>query len=176
MIRRIRSAVLVILALGPIGTMPAWAATPEEGASAAALTWSQAVLAGDVDAQMKLLPPTLYSKPGERDRNRAMRLHEKEMAVINKVKILSFEVLPPAQTLKVDPYTVVVVPYRSVRSSPEGKLQTDAALIAMSEGASDTWWVFDAAGQVARTLKVVIPGYVQGLNLPRIVTRPVAGG
>ena len=53
------------------------AATPEQSATELAHLWARAVMTSDVEAQMKLLPATMYAKPGERERNRLWRVHEK---------------------------------------------------------------------------------------------------
>src|SRR5512141_1112581 len=85
------------LAAGVFATTAAMAAVPgEDAALAAAQEWAKAVIARDVEAQMKLLPKRLAPSPESRERLRAARLHEKEMAIINRDRVLSFDVQPAA--------------------------------------------------------------------------------
>jgi hypothetical protein len=165
MSRGFRHLSMLLMAVGAMALSPVRAATPE-AAAAAAQAWGQAVVARDVEAQMKLLPATMFSSPGDRERNRLRRLHDKELAIINRQNYLSFDVRAPSQTLKVNKTTVVVLPYRSILAIAEGKLQTDSVLIALSEEGSDQWSVFDGSGHGARSLKMLIPGYTTGLSVP----------
>lgn len=90
--RRCRTILLRMLLAACAATfLPAWAAA-DEGAAEAAKAWAAAVMARDVDAQMDLLPATMFPKSGERERQRKLKLHDKEMAIINNQKFLSFEV------------------------------------------------------------------------------------
>lgn len=175
MIGHVRWAMLALGAAAAMALAPARAATPQEEALEAAQALSRAIMAQDVDAQMKLLPPTMYARPGERDRVRAQKLHDKEVAIVNKQKYLSFEVKAPVQTLKVNAFTAVVVPYRSVLAEADGKLQVDSVIIALTDEASGKWSAFDGSGQVTRTLKVIIPGYTQGLVVPPVASKLIKG-
>lgn len=166
---------MMVLVAGAMVLPPVRAATAEEGATAAAQAWGRAVMARDVDAQMKLLPATMYPKPGERERERLQRVHDKELAIINKQKYLSFDVRAPTQTLKVSKTIAVVLPYRSILSIAEGRLQTDSGLVALSEEGSNQWSVFDGSGHSARTLKALIPGYTTGLGVPPAVSKVIKG-
>ncbi len=164
------ASALIVCAMA-MSAAPAWSAAPETGAAEAAQAWARAIMAHDVDAQMKLLPATMYPRPGERERQRLQRLHENELAVINRQKYLSFDVRSPAQTLKIGTTIAVVLPYRSVLATAEGKLQVDSVLIALSEEGSNQWSVLDGNGQGPRSLKALIPGYTTGLAVPPAVTR-----
>jgi hypothetical protein len=176
MTQGIRYLSTILLAAGAIVLSPVRAATAEEGAAEAAQAFGRAILERDVDTQMKLLPATMYSKPGEREQERLRRLHDKERAVINGQKYLSFEVLSPSQTLKINKTTAVMLPYRSVLAMPEGKLRTESALIALAEEGSNRWSVFDASAyHTARSLKLVIPGYTAGLAVPPLKTKLIKG-
>jgi hypothetical protein len=166
---------LMLLTAGATALTPARAAPPEEGALAAAQAWARAIITRDVDAQMKLLPATMYPKPGDRERLRMQRLHDNELAVIDKRAYLSFDVGAPAQTLKVDHTIVVVLPYRSVQASADGKLQTDSSLIALAQEGSGQWSVFDGGGHGERSLKTLIPGYKTGLLVPRAASKVLRG-
>jgi hypothetical protein len=175
MLRDFRNVTIALLTAGATAWSPVRAATPEEGAAEAAKAWGRAIVERDVDAQVKLLPATMFTKPGERERFRLQKVHEKEVAVINKRKFLSFDVQPPAQTLKMNKTVAVVLPYRSLLSVAEGKLQTDSALIALAEEGSNDWSVFDASGHGPRSLKVLIPGYTTALRLPPAVSKVIKG-
>jgi hypothetical protein len=168
MLRRFRTISIALLAAGAMAVTLAQAATPEEGATEAAQAWARAILARDVEAQMKLLPATMFSKPADRERNRLQRLHQKEMALINNQKYLSFDIRPPSQTLKVNKTIAMVLPYQSIMTVADGKLQTNSVLIALAEEGSNQWSVFDGSGHDARSLKVLIPGYTSGLGVPPV--------
>lgn len=174
MTRGFRYLSMMLLA-GAMALSPVQAATPEEGAAEAAQAWGRAVMARDVDAQIKLLPATMFSSPGDRERNRLQRLHDKELAIINKQNYLSFDVRAPSQTLKINKTTAVVLPYRSILAIAEGKLQTDSVLIALSEEGSNQWSVFDGSGHSARSLKMLIPGYTTGLSVPPAASKVIKG-
>ena len=173
--RGFRTLSMMLLAAGALALAPVQAATAEDGAAEAAQAWGRAIMARDIDAQMKLLPATMFSKPGDRERNRLQRLRDQELAIINKQKYLSFDVRAPSQTLKINKTTAVVLPYRSMLSIAEGKLQTDSVLIALSEEGSNQWSVFDGSGHSARSLKIMIPGYATGLSVPPAVARVIKG-
>jgi hypothetical protein len=175
MTRRFRSVLMVLLAAGAMSLSPVRAATPEDGAAEAAQAWARAIIARDVETQMKLIPATMYAKPDERARNRLQRLHNKELAIINNEKYLSFDVRAPVQTLKINKTTAVVLPYQSILTIPEGKLQTNSVLIALAEEGSSQWSVFDGSGHTTRSLKVLIPGYTTGLAVPPAVTLVIKG-
>ena len=168
-----RTRALTLFTAGAMALSSALAATPEEAAAQVAQAWATAIMADDVDAQMKLLPPKMYAKPGERERQRLQRLHDKEMAIVNNQKYVSFDVRAPVQKLKINKTIAVVVPYRSVQAVAEGKLQKDSVLIALSEEGSDQWSVFDGTGHGTRSLKMLIPGYSTGLNVPPAAVRLV---
>jgi hypothetical protein len=174
MTRGFRYLSMMLLA-GAMALSPVQAATPEEGAAEAAQAWGRAVMARDADAQIKLLPATMFSSPGDRERNRLQRLHDKELAIINKQNYLSFDVRAPSQTLKINKTTAVVLPYRSILAIAEGKLQTDSVLIALSEEGSNQWSVFDGSGHSARTLQALIPGYTTGLAVPPAASKVIKG-
>lgn len=169
MMHGFRSMATMAMAAGMLAFTPAQAQaqtqTPEQSATALAHQWARAVTTRDVDAQMKLLPMAMYAKPGERERNRLQRLHEKEVALINKQQIIAFDVRAPIQTLKIDKTTAVVIPYQSIVTVAEGKLQTDSVLVALSEDGSDKWSIFDGTGHTTRSLKSLIPGYTTGLSV-----------
>ena len=169
--RELRFRVILLLATWVLAISLVRAATPETEALAAAQAWGRAIMAHDVDAQMKLLPQAMYPKPDERERQRQVRLHETELARINNRKYVSFDVRPPAQTMNIGTRIVVVVPYRSIQTIVEGRLQTDSVLIALSEEGSNQWSVFDGTGRTVRTLTAVIPGYTKELRVPPAVTK-----
>lgn len=173
MIRRMQMMAVILLAAGAVALAPPVAAAPEDGAAEAAKAWAAAVLARDVDAQMKLLPATMFPKPGDRERQHKMKVHDNELAVINKEKYLSFDVRAPVQTVKFNKMVAVVLPYRSVLAVAQGKLQTDSVLIALAEEGSGKWSVFDGSGHTTRSLKLHIPGYAGGLGLPPAVTKVI---
>ena len=87
------------------------------------------------------------------------------VALINKQQIIAFDVRAPIQTLKIDKTTAVVIPYQSIVTVAEGKLQTDSVLVALSEDGSDKWSIFDGTGHTTRSLKSLIPGYTTGLSV-----------
>jgi hypothetical protein len=175
LIRLFRFALTLLLAAGAAGLSPVRAATPEDGAVEAAQAWVKAIIARDVDAQIKLLPDTMYADRAERERKRQQRVRDRELAIINNQKYLSFDLRAPSQTLKVNKMIAVVVPYRSVLATAEGKIQTDSSLIALSPDGSSQWSVFDGSGQVDRSLKSIIPGYTTGLMVPRAVSTVIKG-
>ena len=140
---------------------------PEETAAlAAAQAWVKAVTTRDVDAQMKLLPPTMFAKNAERDRAKQMLLHDNERALIKNAKFAMFGLGPPMPSIKVGKALVVVIPYKAVVDSSDGKIQTDSSLIAVALDGGSNWNVFDGSGHGARSLKTIIPGYTTGLNVP----------
>ena len=151
---------------------PAWALTPdEEAAVAVSQQWVKAVIARDIEAQIKLMPATMFPRDGDKDRARKQRAHENELALIRKQKYAMFELGAPMQTLKVGAATVVVVPYKSaVESGIEAKMQNESSLIALALDGRN-WSVFDGSGQNLKSLKPIIPGYAGGLNVP--MTRSV---
>ena len=173
MMRRLRS--MLVLATGMLALAAVQAATPEQSATELAHAWARAITTRDVDAQMKLLPPTMYVKPGEREKNRLLRLHEKEVALINHQKFVSFDVRAPVQTIKINKTTAVVIPYQSIVTVAEGKLQTDSVLVALAEDGADKWSIFDGTGHTTRTLKLLIPGYTTGLNVPPAQSKLIRG-
>ena len=174
MMRRL-SLILILATAGVLALPAVRAATPEQSATELAHAWARAITTGDVDAQMKLLPTTMYVKPGERERNRLLRLHEKEVALINKKKFVSFDVRAPLQTIKINKTTAVVIPYQSIVEVAEGKLQTDSFLVALAEDGADKWSIFDGTGHTTRTLKLLIPGYTTGLNVPPAQSKLIRG-
>ena len=173
MIRKMRTVAVTWLAVGAAVLAPALLAAPEDGAAEAGKAWAAAIVARDVDAQMKLLPATMFPKPGDRERQHKMKVHDSELALINKQKYLSFDVRAPAQIVKFNKMIVVVLPYRSVLTVAQGKLQTDSVLIALAEEGSGSWSVLDGNGQTQRSLKLHIPGYAGGLGLPQAVTKVI---
>jgi hypothetical protein len=154
---------LVALALS-VAAGTAIAATVEEDALAAAEAWARAVSTHDVDAEMKFLPPTVFVKPGDQERQRAARARDKETAVLNGEKYLSFQVRPAVQTAKINKATAVVLPYTWERQTLAGKLRMNSSVIALNDGG--TWYVIDGTGQNPRSLKILIPGYNGELSLP----------
>ena len=153
------------------GVALAAAAGPtEDAALAAAEAWAKAVSTRDVDAEFKLLPATMYAKPGERERMRAQRIRDREIAQLNKDVYLSFQMRAPIQTARIGKFTAVVVPYSYERQSPSGKLQRHSSAIALNEEGSSNWSVFDGSGQATRSLKALIPGYNGELSLPPAYT------
>ncbi|MEP7084004.1 MAG: hypothetical protein ABI854_04640 [Betaproteobacteria bacterium] len=169
----IAAATVTVMALLTVTRVAA--ATPEQSATELAHAWARAIMTSDVEAQMKLLPTTMYAKPGERERNRLLRLHEKEMAVINKQKLVTFDVRAPIQTLKINNTTVVVIPYQSVVTIADGTLQTDSVLVALTDESSDKWGIFDGTGHGTRSLKQLIPGYTIGLTIPPARVKVIKG-
>jgi len=154
-----RVAATVLLAAGIVAA-PVQAATAEEGAVLAAREWVKAVTAYDVDTQMSLLPKRLYASPEARERARLMRLHDKEMALVNREKYHSFEIQTPAATSKIGKMTLVIIPYKAVvESEKAGKLERSSSLLAITEEGSSDWAVMDGSGQNFKSLKFVLPGY-----------------
>ena len=147
----------------------AWALTPEEEAAVAiSQQWVKAITTRDVDAQVKLMPPTMFPKEGDRERARLARLHDNELAVVRKQKVTMFGLGPPMQTLKLGAGTAVIVPYKSaVETAGEGRMQVESSLIALTLDGK-TWSVFDGSGQNNKSLKSIIPGYPGGLNVPTV--------
>lgn len=160
-----RLSLVIMLTAGALAGYVS-AASPEEEATTAAQAWAKAIMNRDVETEMKLMPSTMYAKPGERERQRLLKLHDREMAVVNQEKWLSFEVRPPTQTVKINKTIAVVLPYSSELAKSKTRLQTHSALIALSEEGSGKWSVLDATGQNPRSLKIVIPGYNGSLQLP----------
>ena len=145
----------------------ATAQTPEENAAlAVAQSWVKAMTSRDVDAQMNLLPSTMFARDGDRERAKRMRLHDQELATIKKAKYAMFGLGPPSQSIKVGKASVVLIPYKSIVESSDGKIQTDSSLIAVALDGGSNWNVFDGSGHTARSLKTIIPGYTAGLNIP----------
>jgi len=147
-------------------------AGPAEDASVATKEWAKAVLAQDIDTQLKLLPKAIFARPDSLERERKMRLHDKEMALINGQKYLSFEVQPaPAVTGSVGKMLMMVFPYRSVLQTREGNLQRDSSLLAVAEQGSSNWSVMDGSGQSVRSIKGFVPGYVGVPPIPPAMTK-----
>ena len=94
-----------------------------------------------------------------------MRVRDNELASINQGKYTMFGLGPPLQMLKVGKATAVVIPYKAIVENTDGKIQTDSSLVAVALDGG-TWSVFDGSGHNARSLKVIIPGYTSGLNVP----------
>ena len=144
------------------------ALTPEEeSAVRVAEQWAKAVTARDIDQQMKLLPATMYAKDEDRERARLRKASEREVAIVRRAKYASFNLAPPSQTLKIGQSIAVVIPYKAVVESDDGKLQTDSSLIALSVDGR-RWSVFDGTGHTLKSLRTVIPGYTGGLNVPNV--------
>ncbi len=143
---------------------------PEETATGVAQEWAAAIKSGDVDTQVKLLPKTMFVKPEDRDRERKLRLHEKEMALIRGEKYLSFDLQPAKPPVVMGNTTIVVIPYRSLVIFGDGKLQSDSSLVALGDKESN-WSVFDGTGHTPRSLRKIVPGYQGNLALPRATTK-----
>lgn len=172
MAMRFRSLVVVVLAGGLWAT--AQAATPEEEGAAAAGAWAKAVMAADIEAQLKLLPKRLFLKPGEREREEKRLMHDKEVALINGDRYLSFEVQPKAvATGKVGNTVVMMFPYRSVFQTKGAKLQRDSSLIAIAEEGSSSWSVIDGSAQSTKSMRFLVPGYAGRPPIPRPVTKAI---
>ena len=166
-------AAAAVLAAG-IVAVPVQAATAEEGAVIAAREWVKAVTAYDVDTQMNLLPKRLYASPEARERAKQMRLHDKEMAKINREKIHSFEIEAPSATAKVGKMTLVIIPYKAiVESEKAGKLERSSSLLAIAEEGSSDWAVMDGSGQNFKSLKFVLPGYSGHPRIPPSLSKVV---
>ena len=148
-------------------------AGPAEDAFAATKEWAKAVTERDVDAQVKLLPKALFAKPDSMERERRMRQHDKELALINGEKYLSFEVLPAPSNLSgtVGKMNMLIFPYRSVLQTRDGKLQRDSYLVAVAEAGSSNWSVMDGSGQSVRSIKVFVPGYAGVPPIPPAMTK-----
>lgn len=154
---RVAAAVLLAAA---IVAAPVQAATPAEDAVNAAREWVKAITAYDVETQMSLLPKRLYASPEARERAKQMRLHDKEMAKINREKIHSFEIQAPSATAKIGKMTLVIIPYRAVvENEKTGKIERSSSLLAIAEEGSSDWAVMDGSGQNVKSLKFVLPGY-----------------
>ena len=161
-----KAALCAAASVAALLVSPAWALTPdEEAAIAVSQQWVKAVTSRDIDAQVKLLPSTQFPREGDKDRARKQRAHENELAVIRKQKYAMFELGAPMQTLKVGQATVVLVPYKTEVNSLDGKLQIESSLIAIALDGRN-WSVFDGSGQNPKSLKIMIPGYSGGLNVP----------
>lgn len=159
--------VAVVTWLAASMSSSSFAATPEEDAAmAVGRAWSKAIIARDVDALMKLMPPTMFAKPEDRERARLQRIRDKEVALIKSASIATFELGVPIQTVRVGKTPVVVIPYKSVVSSSDGRIQTESSLIAFAPDGGGDWWVFDGSGHSLKTLKTIIPGYSSGINVP----------
>ena len=163
----------LIAVAGALFAVLAHAGTPAEDAYAAAQEWARAVTARDVDTQVKMLPKALFARPDSMERERKMRQHDKEMAVINGEKYLSFEVQPAPSNLSgtVGKMSVLVFPYRSVLQTRDGKMQRDSYLVAVAEGGSSSWSVMDGSGQSMRSIKVFVPGYAGVPPVPPAMTK-----
>lgn len=160
-IRRLAAVGLATLLM----TGAALAATPEEEATAAAQEWAKAVMTRDVETEVKMLPATMFPKPGDRERRRLVRTAEREAAIIAGEKYLAYDVRPPLQTVQINKYTAIVFPYATKIDTPRGRLLTSSSLIALSEDGGK-WSIIDGNGQTTRSLKQLIPGYTGGLSLP----------
>ena len=172
MAMKFRSLVLAVLTGGLLAS--AQAATPEEEGAAAAAEWAKAVMANDIDTQLKLLPKRLFLKQGEREREEKRRLHDKEVALINGERYLSFEVQPKAVANgKVGNIVLMMYPYRSVLQTKGAKLQRDSSLIAISEEGSSSWSVIDGSAQSAKSMRIIVPGYAGRPPIPRPVTKAI---
>jgi hypothetical protein len=146
--------------IGGLLSAAAQAATPAEDASAATRRWAKAVMELDVDTQMSLLPKKLFASPERAEIERKARLHEKERAIVNREKYLSFDVdATTGLTGKVGNVVIMVFPYRSVMTVREGKLMKKSSLIAVAEEGSSNWSVLDGTGQNPRSMKIFVPGY-----------------
>jgi len=165
MTSKICAVMLMTLATALPGTA-ALAATPAEDAAAATKLWVKAVIERDVDTQVKMLPKRLFATPEQIDRERKSRLHDKEMAIINGEKYLSFDVEPTGQSGKVGNMIVMVFPYRAVVQVRQGKLQRESSLLAVAEEGSSNWSVIDGSGQNPRSIKVFVPGYTGVPSVP----------
>jgi hypothetical protein len=153
----------------------AQAATPEEEAGAAAQRWAKAVMTRDVEVQVNLLPRRLFAKPGDREREEKRLTHDKEVAMINGERYLSFDVQPKAVSSgKVGNQLVVLFAYRSVVQTRDAKLQRDSSLIAIAEEGSSSWSVVDGTAQSAKSMKAFLPGYAGNPPIPRPVTKSLA--
>ncbi|MEP6701725.1 MAG: hypothetical protein ABJB04_01965 [Betaproteobacteria bacterium] len=170
-LREVRS--LAVLAFVTCASLawPVRAATPEEGAAAAAQRWVKAVVARDVDTQSKLLPKGLFAKPEDQERDRKLRMRDNEVAAINGEKILSFDLQPTGQSGRVGKMTLFVFPYRSITQSREGKMQRDSSLLAVAEEGSSNWSVIDGSGQSARSMRGFLPGYAGAPPIPRAAAK-----
>jgi hypothetical protein len=162
---------LLLAAAAAAGATLAHAATLEEDAAAATREWAKAVMARDVESQLTLLPPGLFAKAGDREKEQKKLMHEKEMALINNERYVSFDVQPkPLTSGKVGKLVVMVFPYRSVWQVRDTKLQRDSSLIAIADEGSSKWSVIDGTAQNPKSMKAYLPGYAGGLSLPRAVT------
>jgi hypothetical protein len=147
------------------------AASDDAAAETAARAWSRAVMDFDVDGQLKLAPKRLFATAEQRERERKLRLHEKEMAVINNEKYLAFDLKPAIAAEQVGATRVVVFPYRSVKQVRDGKMQRDSSLIAIADGGSNDWTILDGSAASMRSLKALIPGYAGSPRVPQPFTR-----
>ena len=168
----VRAAAAVLLAAGIVAA-PVRAATAEEGAVMAAREWVKAVMGYDVDTQMSLLPKRLYASPEAVERAKRMRLHEKEMAQINREKYQSFDLQAPAATSKIGKITLVIIPYKAVVANEKGKIERTSSLLAFAEDGSSDWSVMDGSGQSFKSLKFVLPGYNGHPRIPPALSKVV---
>ncbi len=165
-----RAAALFVAAVLATGLAHA---ADDAAAQAAAQAWAKAVMDNDVDAQMKLMPKRLFATPEQRERERKVRMHERERALINREKYVVFDLKPAAAAEQVGTTRVVIFPYRSVRQERDGKMQRDSSLIAIAEGGSDEWTIFDGSAASMKSLKLLIPGYAGRPSVPTPFTRLV---
>jgi hypothetical protein len=165
----VQLAVLIAAAVSTAGL--ARAASDDTAAESAARAWSRAIMDYDVDGQIKLLPKRLFTTQEQRERDRKLRLHEKEMAVINNEKYLAFDLKPALASEQIGTTRVMVFPYRSVKQVRDGKMQRDSSLVAIAEGGSNDWTIFDGTSASLRTLKALIPGYAGRPGVPQPITR-----
>ena len=148
-------------------TAPAAAAVPgEDAALAAAQEWAKAVVAQDVEAQVKLLPKRATPSPEARERWRAARLHEKEVALINGDRVLSLDVQPATGSGQVGKVTMIVFPTRSVVESKGTKIQRESSVLAFAEEGSSEWSILDGSGQNQKSLRFIVPGYNGSPRIP----------
>ena len=171
-----KAASIAVASVAVLIAAPVWALTPDEDAAVAiGQQWVKAVTSRDIDGQVKLMPSTMFPRDGDQDRARKQRAHDNELAVIRKQKYTMFELGPPMQTLKVGAATLVLIPYKSATdSTQEGRLQVESSLIAIALDGRN-WSVFDGSAQNMKSLKLIVPGYAGGLNVPpvrSVATKP----
>jgi len=169
MMHRILPAAMLVAVI--VAGTPAAAATPDEEAAEAARAYVKAVMARDVDAQLKLLPKGYFANAADRERRYKRLLHEKEMAVINDEKYVSFDVQPKIASGKVGNNTVIVFPYRSVTKNREARTERQSSLLAIAEEGSSNWSVIDGTGQSARSMKGYLPAYNGNPPIPKAVVK-----
>ena len=176
MLNWMKAAAIAAAGVAALIAGPVWSLTPdEEAAVAVSQQWAKAVTSRDIEAQVKLMPSTMFLRDGDKDRARKQRAHDNELAVIRKQKYTMFELGPPMQTLKVGAATLVLLPYKSaIDSTLEGRLQVESSLIAVALDGRN-WSVFDGSAQNLKSLKLIFPGYTGGLNVPpvrSVATKP----